>query len=138
MMKLVPILICAMLAGCAGGYSGSYGASVAYTNTAPDMAYVSPGVRVIADYDEPIFFADGYYWYNSNGYWYRSGTYTGGWAYVSSPPRAIISINSPSAYVHYRPSNYVVHRRPVPSHRIERPVVRDHRAARRGGYYRRY
>src|ERR1044072_8472102 len=132
MKKLVPILIAAGLAGCAGSYRGS----VYATSSGPDMAYVAPGVRVIADYDEPIFFADGFYWYNSNGYWYRSHSDTNGWAYVERPPRAIISINRPYAYAHYRPNNYVVHRRPVPIHRFERPVVRDHRAARRGGYYR--
>ena len=65
--KLVPFLICAALAGCAG--TATYSGSVAYTSTAPDMVYVSDGVRVIADYDEPIFFANGYYWYNTNGYW---------------------------------------------------------------------
>jgi len=132
--KLVPILIAAALAACTG--SAGYRVTGTYTSTAPDMAYVSPGVRVIADYDEPIFFADGFYWYNSNGIWYRSGSYTSGWVYVSSPPRVIARIDRPYAYVHYRPHNYVVHRRPVPSYRIERPVVRDHRAARRGGYYR--
>ena len=133
MKKLIPILIGAGLAGCAGTYRGS----VYATASAPDMAYVAPGVRVIADYDEPIFFSDGFYWYNQNGYWYRSNSYTSGWVFVASPPRAIISINRPYAYAHYRPHNYVVHRRPVPIHRFERPVVRDHRAARRGGYYRR-
>jgi hypothetical protein len=102
------------------------------------MAYVSPGVRVIADYDHPIFFANGFYWYNVDGYWYRSSRYTGGWAYVERPPTVIARIDRPYAYVHYRPHNYVVHRRPVPSHRVERPVVRDHRTVRRGGYYRRY
>src|SRR5262245_57439667 len=132
--KLVPLLMCAGLAGCAG--TATYSGSVAYTSTAPDMAYVAPGVRVIADYDEPIFFADGFYWYNADGYWYRSTYYTGGWAFVASPPRVIARIDRPYAYVRYRPHNYVVHRRPVPVHRIERPVVRDHRAARRGHYRR--
>ena len=28
----------------------------------PDLVYVSPGVQVIADYHEPIFYSDGYYW----------------------------------------------------------------------------
>jgi hypothetical protein len=135
MSKLVPILIAAALGACAGGGYYATSGSVSVTATAPDMAYVSPGVRVIADYDEPIFFSNGYYWYNADGYWYRSSTYTGGWAYVSSPPTAILRIERPYAYVHYRPHNYVVHRRPVPSYRIERPMVRDHRAARRGGVY---
>lgn len=135
MWKLVPFLMMGALSGCAG--TAHYRGSVTVTSTAPDMAYVAPGVRVIADYDEPIFFSNGYYWYNDNGYWYRSSYYTGGWAFVDSPPIAITRISRPYAYVHYRPNGYVAHRRPVPVHRFERPVVRDHRAARRGAVYRR-
>ena len=131
MSKLVPILIAAALGACGGG--GYYSGSVAVSASTPDLAYVAPGVSVIADYDQPVFYSNGYYWYNDNGYWYRSSYYTGGWAYVDSPPIAILRIQSPRAYVHYRPHNYVVRNRPV--HRFERPVVRDHRAARRGGYY---
>lgn len=131
--KLVTLLISAALAGCAGSghYSGTYYASA--TVSTPDMAYVAPGVRVIADYDEPVFFHNGYYWYSDNGYWYRSNRWNSGWVYVQSPPTVIARIDRPYAYRHYRPHNYVVRNRPV--QRFERPVVRDHRAARRGGYY---
>lgn len=97
------------------------------TATGPDLVEVSPGVRVIADYDEPIFFADGFYWWFYDGYWYRSGTYTGGWVYVAAPPIVIGRIHQPHVYRHYRPSHYVVRSRPVPVHRVERPRVRDHR-----------
>ncbi len=135
MSKLVPFVLSIALAGCAG--SAQYRGSVTVTSSAPDMAYVAPGVRVIADYDEPIFFSSGYYWYSDNGYWYRSASYTGGWAYVERPPTAIVRITRPSAYVRYRPAGYVVHRRPVPVERVQRPVVRDHRAAWRSGTHRR-
>lgn len=106
--------------------SGCYGAVVAET---PDLVVAAPGVRVIADYDEPIFFVDGFYWWFYSGVWYRSATYTGGWVYVTTPPRALVRIN-PVAYRHYRPPHYVPHRRPAPAHTIRRPVVRDHRARR--------
>ena len=71
MSKLASLLIAVSLAACGSG-SGYYRTSgtVAVTahSGAPDMAYVSDGVYVIADYDEPIFYADGYYWYSANGY----------------------------------------------------------------------
>lgn len=38
----------------------------------PTMVWVSPGVWVVEDYPEPVYFADGYYWYPSLGIWYRS------------------------------------------------------------------
>jgi hypothetical protein len=95
--------------------------------TGPDLVYVSPGVQVIADYDEPIFFVDGYYWWFVDGYWYRSSIYTGGWVFVSSPPVVVVRIHEPHRYRHYRPHGYVVRHRPRPVHQIQRPKVRDHR-----------
>jgi hypothetical protein len=103
---------------------------VAYRGTAvveaPDLAEVGPGVRVIADYDEPIFFADGLYWWFYEGAWYRSAFYTGGWT-LGAPPVAIVRIGPPRGFIHYRPHDYVVHRRPVPIHRIERPAIHARR-----------
>lgn len=134
--KLVPLLIAGALAACGGG--GYYTVSGSVTTTTPDLAYVSPGVYVLADYDAPVFYANGSYWYYADGYWYRSNTYTGGWRYVARPPHVIARIDRPRAYIHYRPSNYHARHRPVPSNRIQHPpVVRDHRHydAQRGGYY---
>lgn len=96
----------------------------------PDLAEVAPGVQVIADYDEPIFFVDGWYWWFLDGFWYRSTTYTTGWSYVATPPVVIVRIQEPHRYRHYRPHGYVVRRRPVPSAHLERPQVRDHRTDR--------
>ena len=68
---------------------------------------------MIADYDEPVFYSDGYYWRETNGAWYRSSIHTGGWIYAA-PPRTVISIQNRHAYRHYRPSGYV--RRDVRGH----------------------
>jgi hypothetical protein len=135
--KLVSLLITACVAAACGGghYRGTVYASTSVSAPRPDLAYVAPGVYVIANYDEPIFYADGYYWYNANGYWYRSSNYTRGWVYVDRPSYRVATIRNPYAYTYYRPHNYVVRHRPVPVHRIDRPWVRDHRAARRGGVY---
>jgi hypothetical protein len=99
------------------GYSGTYYA----TATSPDLVYVSPGVQVIADYDEPIFYSDNFYWRYDGGVWYRSGVYTGGWA-VYTPPRAVLSIRSPYAYARYRPPGYVARNRPAYRDNSSRPV----------------
>jgi hypothetical protein len=100
------------------------------------MVYVAPGVQVVADYDEPVFYSDGYYWRYYGNTWYRSNSWQGGWAHYN-PPRAVVSIRSPNAYVRYRPNGYV-ERRPARVYRERyradrndrgrnRPVVRDHR-----------
>lgn len=126
LIKVARVLISlALAAGCgAAEYSGT----VAVTATTPDLVTVGPGVQVIADYGESIFFADGFYWWFFDGYWYRSTAYTGGWVYIAAPPAVIVRIREPHRYRHYRPHGYVVHRRPVPAHRVQRPIVRDHRA----------
>jgi hypothetical protein len=112
----------ALACGCATGEVG-YTASVNATVDTPDLVTVSPGVQVIADYDEPIFYSDGFYWRFYDGVWYRSSFYTGGWTFVDAPPVAIVEINRPEMYRHYHPAGYVVRHRPVPSRRIERPPV---------------
>ena len=126
---LALIIGVAGLAGCYATTSGgvAYSGTVTATTTAPDLVYVSPGVQVIADYDEPIFYSDGFYWRVDNGVWYRSTWYTGGWVYAT-PPRAVVTIDRPYAYARYRPAGYVPRNRPV---RNNDPYVRDHRDNRR-------
>lgn len=125
--NLITLLITAGLAaGCATSGYGTYYASATYTT--PDLVYVAPGVRVIANYDVPIFYSGGAYWLYDRGYWYRSPRYTGGWVYVPRPPHAIASIRSPYVFRYYRPRDYRPRYRPVPSYRVERPVYRDYSA----------
>jgi hypothetical protein len=115
-----PALIAAALAcGCVGSGEVEYSGGV-YAST-PDLVTVSPGVSVIADYDEPIFYADGFYWRFYDNVWYRSSYYTGGWAFVAAPPVIIGRIDRPYVYRHYRPAGYVARHRPVPVGRIQAP-----------------
>lgn len=148
----------ASLAGCYATGDVGYSASATYASApgdgyaaTPDLVTVSPGVQVVADYDEPVFFSDGFYWRFYNGYWYRSSNYAFGWSYWDRPPVAVLRIDRPYAYAHYRPVGYVSRRnvryRPpaaIVDHRTRtyvappaaRPpayappgaVVRDHRA----------
>ena len=120
---ILPGMIAVGLAcGCATGEVG-YTASVNATVETPDLVTVSPGVQVIADYDEPIFYSDGFYWRFYDGVWYRSSYYTGGWAFVDAPPVAIVQIGRPDVYRHYLPAGDFARHRPVPVRRVERPPV---------------
>jgi hypothetical protein len=123
----------AALTGCyvqdGAGPSYSGGAYVTASNdgyaATPDLVTVQPGVQVVADYDEPVFFVDGFYWRFYDGYWYRSNNYYAGWYFYERPPVAVLRIDRPYAYAHYRPSGYVARS----SVRYRRPEVisRDHR-----------
>ncbi len=102
-----------------------YGATA--TVSTPELVYVSPGVQVIANYDEPVFYSDNYYWRYNSGIWYRSPYHTRGWVRTYDVPVAVRRIDRPTAYIRYRgPDRTVVrdHRRPQPA-----PVVRDNRDA---------
>jgi hypothetical protein len=85
---------------CTATGSARYSASA----TMPTMVYISPGVQVIEDYEEPIFYSSNVYWRFNGGVWYQSRSYTGGWVRVTRPPATIVRIERPSMYVHYRAS----------------------------------
>ncbi|HEX7838009.1 MAG TPA: hypothetical protein VF469_11130 [Kofleriaceae bacterium] len=91
------VLFVALASGCAGTGQFTYASEV----TAPELVVISPGVQVIADLDEPIFYSGNYYWRNQGGFWYRSTSHTRGWARVEVAPVQIRTIERPSAYVHY-------------------------------------
>ncbi len=81
----------------------AYGGGVGYGS--PSMEYVSPGVQVIADYDYPVFYSDGFYWRYDNDVWYRSGFYNRGWGVSYNVPIGVRGISRPEGYAHYRGGN---------------------------------
>jgi hypothetical protein len=96
------VILTMMIFTAIGCYAqGDVGYRVAYASPPPSLVYVSPGVQVVADFDYPVFLADGLYWRYDGGVWYRSRTYTGGWAVTTAVPVAVRRIDRPSRYVHY-------------------------------------
>ncbi len=98
------------------------------TTSDPTLVEVAPGVWVIEDYNEPVFYADGFYWWYRSDGWYRSNHHTGGWVYIRSAPSVIVRIDRPRAYVNYRATAGVK----VRSGPRGRVMVRDHRNQPRG------
>jgi hypothetical protein len=124
----------------------------ASVSASPDLVSVTPGVQVIANYHEPIFYSAGYYWREYDGGWYRSSSYSGGWShYHDGAPYAVRSLPNRGYYRNYRPAGYVSRGHYDRGHvgydrrgynragydrgynrGYERPVVRDYRGANRG------
>src|SRR5688572_1424101 len=123
MRSLIPTtLLVAVLAVGAGAGAGCT-AAVASDPYGPDLVYVSPGVQVIADYHEPVFYSDGLYWRYYGGSWYRSHYYTGGWVYATPPP-AVLRIDRPYGYARYRPVGWAARPRGyAPSSPAQRAVA---------------
>ena len=120
--SLSAFLLAAGLAGCAGTGEVEYGGAVNVSS--PDLVEVEPGVQVIADADEPIFYSDGYYWEYRDGFWLRSNYYNNGFARVdiNYVPVHVRTINNPRAYVHYRRHEGRGYARPAPYVRRSEPI----------------
>jgi hypothetical protein len=124
MKRLNQILIAVVFSSLTGGCLVSGTVRTHAYATTPDLVYVQPGVQVVADYDEPVFYSDGYYWRYYDNTWYRSDYYSGGWVRYRNVPRAVVTINHPYAYVHYHArGNANGH------YNNNRPRVEDHRRA---------
>jgi hypothetical protein len=54
----------------------------------PPLVTVEPGVQVVRDADEEVFYVRGWYWHpGPDGWWYRTHDCHGGW--VAVPPQAV-------------------------------------------------
>lgn len=49
---------------------------------APPLVVVEPGIQVVPNYEEEVFFVDGFYWTRRGDRWYRTRNFRGGWAEV--------------------------------------------------------
>lgn len=95
------VLVAASLAGCAGTGDVEYAGEVHVTS--PQLVQISPGVQVIADADEPIFYVSGDYWLYRDGYWFRSNDYRSGYARIEyrRVPQELRDVDRPQLYAHY-------------------------------------
>jgi hypothetical protein len=66
----------------------------------PPLVTVEPGIEVVEDADEEVFFSAGWYWHcGPDGTWWRTHNYRGGW--VVAPPRVV-----PVAVMHLPRGHY--------------------------------
>lgn len=58
----------------------------------PPLVVVEPGIQVVQDYDDEVFYVDGWYWHRRGGYWFRTNDWHGGWVVVDAPlvPRLLV------------------------------------------------
>ena len=137
MRSFKALLFVAVLAGCTGTGAVRYSATAEVST--PELVEVEPGVMVVADYDEPVFYSEGVYWRYEGGIWYRSPYYNRAWVQISAPPVAVRRIQRPEVYVHYRghgrdhrEANAYPAQPEVRDHRTNPPpMVRDQREERR-------
>jgi hypothetical protein len=68
----------------------------------PPLVVVSPGIQVVPEYEEEVFFVNSWYWVRRDGSWYRTRDWHGGWAPVRRGwvPANLMRV-PPGRYRHY-------------------------------------
>jgi hypothetical protein len=83
MKKTIVLAAALLLPGLASAqFSASAGIRIDLPVVLPQLVVVSPGVQVVPDCDQEVFFVDGVYWARHDNGWYRSRSHRGGWALV--------------------------------------------------------
>lgn len=65
----------------------------------PPLVVVQPGVQVVEDYDDEVYFTGGYYWVRRDDRWFRTRDHRGSWVVVE--PRVV-----PATIVRLPPGQY--------------------------------
>lgn len=110
MQRLSSLIVALALTGCfatVGDDGRVVEGEAAFTLTLPavlpPLVVVEPGVSVVRDWDDEVFYADGYYWARRDRSWYRTRDHRGGWSRADDRyvPRGIAQ-SPPGRYRHYR------------------------------------
>lgn len=77
----------------------------------PPLIIVSPGVQVVQDYDDEVFFIDGYYWVERDGRWYHSRDHHGKWIFVerSHVHHWLVQPRARGQYKHWNKAKHDAH-----------------------------
>lgn len=84
--------------------SASVNLSLGLPVVLPQLVVVSPGIRVVPDVEEEVFYTNGYYWVRHDGGWYRTRDVRRGWYYMEPRrvPPGLVRM-PPGKYKKYRP-----------------------------------
>ena len=87
---------------------------------APPLVVVQPGVQVVENYDEEVFYTGGWYWVRRDGRWWRARQPRASFVYVEPRrvPPALVRI-PPGQYRHWRREEAHAERREEREHRKE-------------------
>lgn len=74
----------------------------------PPLVVVSPGIQVVEDYDDEVFFTSGFYWVRRDGHWFKAKGHDGGWVLVGPKlvPAGLVRL-TPGRYRHWKPAKAV-------------------------------
>jgi hypothetical protein len=122
--RLLCVSLLAGLLSASGCLAGVATTATVSADVSPSVSVVAlqPGVWVVEDYSQPVFYSNNVYWMYDGGVWYQTSVWGGGWTAVSiaTVPVAVRRIDRPTRYVRYRAA-------PAARRRYVRQERRDHR-----------
>jgi hypothetical protein len=69
----------------------------------PPLVVVQPGVQVVEESNDEVFFVDGWYWARRDAAWFRTRDHSGGWVVVPAREVPVTLVRIPLGhYRHYR------------------------------------
>ena len=88
----------------------SAGIQIDFPVVLPPLVVVSPGVQVVQDFDEEVFYTGGYYWVRRDGGWYRAPNHRARWVLVPPPavPARLVKL-PPGQYRRWKPAKAEKH-----------------------------
>jgi hypothetical protein len=117
---MVPVALVTAFVGLVSSPAMAQGSPPSITFEAPPpLIEIAPGVQVVPDLDEEVFFVDGYYWTRYGDYWFRTRDYRGGWVVVQRDVPPVLLRMPNGKYKRFK------------RHRDEEAKVRDERARER-------
>lgn len=99
----------------------------------PPLVVVTPGIQVVEDHDEEVFYTGGFYWVRRSDRWYRARRPNAEFAYVErrSVPPTLVKM-TPGHYRRYRRAEHRAHKVQHKEHRKEhREERKEHRKEQR-------
>ncbi len=100
---------------------------------APPLVVVQPGIQVVENYDEEVFYTGGWYWVRRDGHWFRARRPNVAFAYVEPRhvPPGLVRI-PPGHYRHWTKEQAKAERRHWKDHdKAERREWKQHEKAER-------
>lgn len=103
--------------------------TVALPPVLPRLVVVQPGVQVVEDLDEEVFYVDGWYWVRRGNFWYRARDHRRTWVYADPRfvPPGLRGI-PPGHYRRYRHADWkAAHEEEKARRHAEREEEKEHR-----------
>jgi hypothetical protein len=110
-MRKIALLAFLLLPGLAAAQvSASAQVRIDLPVVLPALVVVSPGIQVVPEIENEVFYTNGYYWCRHGGSWVRSKSHRGGWVVVApaSVPPGLAKM-PPGKYKMWKPAKPVKH-----------------------------